>query len=175
MILTFTLNVKNIKKNQVIGARKTKITIADIPDLETSKIDSDFIPLFDKAEVRYSIIKKEIISDTFLITALCIDDRTFNLTDIISSENLPSGFELVFLFYSTALDGKTDASRQSLKEDDAFFKTIKKLFRQKITEILKIKLPQITERNNRTKETLSKRYPHLLGYFNQDEIGIISK
>lgn len=173
--ISFKLNVKTVKKNQVIGARETKITLSDIPDLEIAEVKSDFLPLFDETEVRFSIAKKENSTDTFLITALCIDDRTFNLDDIISTDNLPYGYELIFLFSSSALKGKTDTSRQNLKEDDVFFKTIKKLFRQKVSEILEIRLPQIKERNNQTKETLSERYPHLLGYFNQEEIGFISK
>ncbi len=173
--ITFKLNVKTVKKNQVIGARETKITVADIPELEVAKIDSGFLPLFNETEVRFSITQKEILTDTFLITALCIDDRTFNLDDIISTENLPLGYELIFLFYSSELKGKTDPSRQTLIVDDSLLKTIKKVFRQKITEILIDKLPQIVEKNNKTKELFTERYPHLLGYFNQDEIGIISK
>ena len=173
--IIFNLNVKNLKKAQVIGARKSVITTNDIPELETVKIDSGFIPLFEESEVRFSIIKQEVPTDALLITALCIDERTFNLTDIISTENIPSGYELIFLFYSTALKGKTDTSRQNLKEDDIFFKTIKKIFRQKISEILEIRLPQIKERNFSTKESLTKNYPHLIGYFNQEEIGFISK
>ncbi len=173
--ISFKLNVKTVNKNQVIGARESKITTADIPDLEISKVDSGFLPLFNETEVRYSIVKKEILSETFLITALCIDDRTFNLNDIISTDNLLLGYELIFLFYSSELKGKTDASRQTLKIDDALLKTIKKVFRHKITEILTDKLPQITEKNKETKRLLFERYPHLLGYFNQDEIGIISK
>ncbi|NCB85141.1 MAG: ATP-binding protein [Bacteroidia bacterium] len=173
--IIFNLNVKNVNKNQVIGARKTYITNKDIPELETELIDSGFMPLFEESEVRFSIVKQELPSDSLLITALCIDDRTFNLSDIISNENIPIGYELIFLFYSTALRGKTDTSRQTLKEDDAFFKIIKKIFRQKISEILELRLPQIKEKNNQTKEILSKNYPHLLGYFNQEEIGFISK
>jgi hypothetical protein len=173
--ISFNLNVKNIQKNQTIGPRKSLITINDIPELETAKIDSGFIPLFEESEVRFSIIKQDVPTDSLLITALCIDERTFNLTDIISTENIPIGYELVFLFYSTALKGKTDTSRQNLKEDDAFFKTIKVIFRQKISEILENRLPQITERNNSTKESLTKNYPHLIGYFNQEEIGFVSK
>ncbi len=173
--ISFNLDIKTIKKNQVIGDRETKITVDDIPNLEPSKVDTNFLPLFNETEVRFSIVKKEILSDTFLITALCIDDRTFNLDDIISIDNLPSGYELIFLFYSSELKGKTDASRQNLKIDDTNLKTIKKIFRQKITEILKERLPQITQKNNEAREFFSKRYPHLLGYFNQDEIGIISR
>ena len=75
------------------------ITNKDIPELETELVDSGFMPLFEESEVRFSIVKQELPSDSLLITALCIDDRTFNLSDIISSENIPSGYELIFLFY----------------------------------------------------------------------------
>ncbi len=173
--ISFKLNVEKVKKTQVIGPREAKITVVDIPKLEISAVESGFLPLFTETEVRFSIVKTDILTDTFLITALCIDDRTFNLDDIISTENLPLGYELILLFYSSALKGKTDVSRQTLKIDETQLKTIKKIFRQKITEIITQRLPQIIEKNNKTKETLSTCYPHLLGYFDQEEIGIISK
>ena len=54
-------------------------------------------------------------------------------------------------------------------------KPLKILFRKKIAEVIEKQLPSVKEKNNRTKESLDKTYPHLLGYFNKDEVGIISK
>lgn len=58
---------------------------------------------------------------------------------------------------------------------DSVLKPLKILFRKKIAEVIENQLPSVKEKNNRTKESLDKTYPHLLGYFNKDEVGIISK
>jgi len=126
-------------------------------------------------ELHYSIKMHENTAETFIITALCIDNRTYNLHDIISVENLPPGYEIIFLLSSIMFNGQVDPSRQTLTIKEDTLKLTRKIFRDKISEILQKEIPSIIERNEKTKESLTKTYPHLVGYFEEDEIGVISR
>jgi len=50
-----------------------------------------------------------------------------------------------------------------------------RLLRREIGKVLAEKIPQIGERNTQTKEQFEKRFPHLLGYFEESTVGIIDK
>ncbi|MBN2743974.1 MAG: sensor histidine kinase [Marinilabiliaceae bacterium] len=175
MAITININVSKIKKNQHIGPRQVSITLNDIPDLQSVPLNADLISLFEKMELKYSVKKLDQASEPFVITALCIDNRTFNLDDIISNENLPLGYEMIFLLSSTIFNGQVDPSRESITIKDDVLKPIKKLFRDKIAEIIQANIPGIKERNETTKQSISNSYPHLVGYFEEEEIGIISR
>lgn len=164
------------RKNITIGAFETTITSNDIPEMNTLKIDSNTIELFADTYLDYAIQKTNSPSATFLMTAFCVDNRTKVVDDIISLENLPSfGYNFIFLLRSTILKGKIDPSRQNLTLNESVLKPLKTLFRKKIAEVIETQLPSVKERNDKTKESLDKTYPHLLGYFNKDEVGIISR
>lgn len=159
-----------------VGTFETAITSNDIPDMRTVKIGTETIDMFADSYLDYAIQKTENFSATFLMTAFCVDNRTKVVDDIISLENLPPyGYNFIFLLRSSILNGKIDPSRQNLTLSDSVLKPLKILFRKKIAEVIENQLPSVKEKNNRTKESLDKTYPHLLGYFNKDEVGIISK
>ncbi|HPE99509.1 MAG TPA: ATP-binding protein [Bacteroidales bacterium] len=169
------IHVSEISKNISIGNRKTIIKVTDIPEMKTANVDARQIQLFENMDLKYSIIKRNDFSSPFIITALCIDDRTYNIKDVISDENVPNGYECVFLLSSTVFDGQVDASRQILQLNDTIKRGVVKLFRDKISEIFKDKIPEIAQKNEKTKESLSKTFPHLVGYFEEEEIGVISR
>ena len=174
--IRFTLDVKNLKKNQSIGLRETQITANDILDMHTEKMDVGIVKMFESAYLDYAIQKQSTFNNSFLMTALCVDNRTKNLDDIISFENIPRyGYNFVFLLKSSLFNGKIDPSRQSLTLNDNVLKTIKTLFRKKVAELIEREIPTVKEQNKKTKDNLNKTYPHLVGYFNDDEIGIISR
>jgi hypothetical protein len=47
--------------------------------------------------------------------------------------------------------------------------------RQELGRILSEKIPQITEKNERVKEKFEEQFPHLLGYFEEDTVGLIDR
>jgi len=130
--------------------------------------------MFAQSEIHYSIKKQEKPTDPLLITALCIDNRTYDLSDVISVENL-QGYDSIFLLNSTAFIGQIDPSRETLAFNDVKKRTITKLFRDKISEIIQREIPSIKERKDKTEASLNKTYPHLIGYFDNDEIGVIDR
>jgi hypothetical protein len=151
---------------------KQMLSIDDIGVLKIEPVDTSILAWFDSTNIHYSIIKKDEI--TSIITALCIDGRTYKV-DIISDENIPYGYEIIFLLYSTFFDGKVNPARQELTLDEPTKKTVTKIFQKKVSEILKIEIPSIIENNKKAQESLSNTYPHLLGYFEQDTVGFIRR
>lgn len=91
--------------------------------------------------LQYSIEKKESYVAPFIITALCIDNRAYKLSDIISSDNIPWGYELIFLLKSSIFNGQVDPSRQTLTLRDELLKSVKKIFRTKIANIIQQDIP----------------------------------
>lgn len=175
LTVSICLDLKKVNKKQIIGNRNAQVLLSDIPELQEEEINADNIRMFEDMKVNYSIQEQEHISQTNIITALCIDNRTYNLKDIVSAENLPLGYEMIFLLSSTLFNGQLDPSRQTLTLNEVTKKGIVRLFRNKVSEIIQREIPSIKERNNETKLSLTKNYPHLIGYFDEDEVGIIAR
>ena len=174
--ITFTIEIPHLNRKHVVGAYETKIIPDDILDMQTEDVDVSIINMFESAHLDYAIQKQKAFDKTFLMTALCVDNRTKNLDDIIAYENLPRyEYNIIFLLRSSIFNGKIDPSRQTLTLNENTLKSIKALFRKKVAEIIEKEIPSIKEQNNKTKDNLNKTYPHLVGYFNDDEVGIISR
>ena len=168
--IKFKIDVPHRKKIS-IGAFETKIINNDIPSM-----NADTVELFANTYLDYAIEQTNNFFPSFLMTAFCVDNRTKVVDDIIALENLPPyGYSFIFLLRSTILDGKVDPSRQNLTLNESILKPLKLLFRRKIAEVIENHLPSVKEKNQKTKESLDKTYPHLLGYFNKEEVGIISR
>ena len=169
------LKIGKVKKNQFIGNRKVTISLNDLPVLKVEEVNASQIRMFEDMVLQYSIEKKESYVAPFIITALCIDNRAYKLSDIISSDNIPWRYELIFLLKSSIFNGQVDPSRQTLTLRDELLKSVKKIFRTKIANIIQQDIPSFKESNEKTRLSLSKSYPHLLGYFEDEEIGIVSR
>ena len=172
----FKIDIPNKNKKHIVGSFETTIKESDIPVMSTVSINADNIEMFASTSLDYAIQQTNQTTPSFLMTAFCVDNRTKVVDDIIALENLPSyGYSFVFLFHSSILDGKVDPSRQNLTLNESILKPLKVLFRQKVAKVIEEQLPSVKEKNQKTKESLDKTYPHLLGYFNKDEVGIISR
>lgn len=174
--ITFKIDIPNKNKKHIIGSYETVISGKDIPEMNTIPINIDQLGMFENSSLDYAIIQTENKSQTLLMTALCVDNRTQNIDDIVALENLPShGYQIIFILHSSYFNGKVDPARQYLTLKEVDLKTIKTIFRENVAKIIEKEIPTIKEQNIKTRETLNKIYPHLLGYFNNDEIGIISR
>lgn len=173
--ISINLDIQTVTKKQIIGHRNVQVLLSDIPELKVVNIEANIIRMFENMELHYSIRKIDNSNQTFLVTGLCIDNRTYNLQDIVSTENFPPGYELIFLLSSTLFNGQVDPSRQNLTLNETFKRQVIKLFRDEIAKIIQVEIPTIKERNEKTKESLTRTYPHLIGYFQEDEIGVIAR
>ncbi len=149
-----------------------EIKTSQIPVLKTVAITENTLDLFEKIELFYSI--KETNDTPSVITAICVDDRSIPM-EILSKGNLPFGYELIFILYSNLFIGKVNASRQELTFDEISLRTVKKMFADKVTEILNQEIPKIQEQNTKTIEILEEVYPHLKGYFIEKPVGLIDR
>jgi len=143
----------------------------DIPEFTATELKSS-LNLIDKFDLFYSIKEVEP-RDTSFIAAITVDNRTVKV-DLISDENLPVGYEMVFLLYSEYFVGKIDATRQSLTISPQEFKDVQNLFRKEVVSLIESKIPKIKQRNKDVKKNLINQFPHLSGYFDTQNIGYIS-
>ncbi|KAA6439542.1 ATP-binding protein [Dyadobacter flavalbus] len=150
-----------------------EINVSQIPDLKLTSFKSEEIDLYENLDLYYSVEQREgAISTT--ITALSVDGRTIPV-DVISKGGIPQGYEIIFLLYSNLFAGKVNISRQELDMDDAELKVIKRIFGEKIIEILDIKIPSIKTINEVTTKSLENRYPHLNGLFESNSVGLVDR
>lgn len=172
---------KLAEKNLVISIRSNVgglveseyICVSEIPDFEVKDLDYQR-SLFEKVELYYNIEEVEV-KEAGVITALAVDDRTHKV-DIISSENFPKKYNMVFLLISKSFSGEiVDGARVSLNMPEATLSEIKSVFRDAISEVLKEKFPAIIKSNAAKLEYLNDTYPHLKGYFELKEIGYASQ
>lgn len=170
--IRINLNVVEPNPKQNFYSSSSLIDTADMNELEVTDIDATYLDMFEKMQLHYSIKENKIESN--VITAICVDGRTYKM-DIIASENIPHGYDIIFLLYSDIFKGQVNASRQELTMNEGTLKIVKKLFRKKVAELLKEKIPAIVKKNDEIKHSFVNRYPHLLGFFEEDSIGFISK
>jgi hypothetical protein len=163
-----------IKIESIIEGMKTDAQIVneDIPEFTAIELTSS-INVIDKFHLYYSIKEVEP-QDSSLIAAISVDNRTIKV-DLISNENIPIGYEMIFLLYSEFFVGKIDASRQNLTLSKNEQKDIQSLFRKEVIKIIEKHLPNIKTKNEEIKKNLTNRFPHLSGYFDSENIGYISR
>lgn len=157
-----------------IADRKSNITLDnfEISDLTKVELESS-MNLFDKIYLYYSIQEVDI-SESSLIAAISVDNRTLKV-DIIADENIPHGYEMIFLLFSDYFTGKVDASRQNLTMSKQELKDIQYILRKKVAELIEERIPKIKKQNKETENNLINRYPHLSGYFDSDNIGYLAR
>ena len=170
--ITISLETKEPNTDKEFYTDKQQIIVKEIPKLEYLKFPIQHLSLFDEMELYYSI--KNTNKETSIITAICADNRTLPL-NIITKENIPQGYEIIFLFYSSFFNGKVNNSRQELNIDKHDRKTIDNILISKINSILNEKIPSIKKRNEKIKNDLENKYPHYFGLFDETSIGLINK
>lgn len=145
-----------------------------IPNLNKIEIPIKSVDLYAKFYLHYSVEKCGNISDSSLIAAIAIDNRTMKV-EIVSNENIPQGYKIVFLLVSDYFTGRVDLSRQNLTISKSDLQSIQSTFRAEAAKVLEKEIPDIVERNKTTKNNLVKRFPHLSGYFESNTIGYMSR
>ena len=148
------------------------VTLDDIADMKMVQFNSTSA-LFDVLRIYYSIEKVDIGEETF-IAALSVDNRTKQI-DLLAQENIPLGYKMIFLFFFDLFDGKLDHARQNFILPENEFKDIQTMFRHEVIKIIEKNIPEITKRNYDTKVSLTNRYPHLTGFFEEKNIGYVSR
>lgn len=149
-----------------------ELIVSHIPEMKLVTFSDKEFDLYEGFNLFYSI--KEMQDETIPITAICVDGRTHKI-DILSKGGVPFGHEIIFLLFSKLFDGKSNPSRQELTFEDAEMKSIKKIFSEKVIQILNEHIPKIQQENKKITKALTERFPHLTGYFDENPVGIIDR
>ena len=148
------------------------LTPADLPEFKTTTIRDNDLDFFQAITVHYKI-DHDTAKSKSLQTAICIDGRTLD-HELVSKDAIPEGYQALFLFTSDYFLGKVDDSRQKLAlANPQAERVLKSRLRAEINSILRKEIPVVDETNNKTKQYLASRYPHLEGYFPADTVGLI--
>jgi len=170
-----TENNLNVSIRQFIGEQiivEENVSTDEMPDFSIKTLCSR-INLFANIDLYYHVKKVEV-KDTKVITALAIDDRTHKV-EIIADENLPAGYKMIFLLISESFKGNTDGARQNLTISENDLNQIKTIFRNGISDVIKEQFPEIKKKNDEKVKYLKQTFPHLCGYFNNNDIGYSSQ
>lgn len=170
--ILISLEVASPEPEKGLVDSSVEFNISEIPELEKKEMEvqQDF---FAKYTLLYSI-KQTLGMPTVLISALCSDGRTIAY-NAVSKNNLPAEYEMVFLLESELFEGKTNPNRESLDVDEELLKSAKKAFTKMVADVIREKLPEIASHNKKIQDSLHKKFPHLVGYFEEDTIGLIDK
>lgn len=148
------------------------ITTDSMPSFSVKELTTQ-MDFFNSIDLYY-YVKEVEIKETRVITALAIDDRSHRV-EIIADENLPKGYEMIFLLISESFQGNIDGTRQNLTISDNELTIIKTIFRNGISEVIKEQFPQINKNNEKRVTYLKQTFPHLCGYFDNNDIGYSSQ
>ena len=151
---------------------KETITTDSMPSFSVKELTTQ-MDFFNSIDLYYYVREVEI-KETRVITALAIDDRSHRV-EIIADENLPKGYEMIFLLISESFQGNIDGTRQNLTISDNELTVIKTIFRNGISEVIKEQFPQINKNNEKRVTYLKQTFPHLCGYFDNNDIGYSSQ
>lgn len=164
--------IRVIVESHVGGSRiEAIVDTDDMPDFSILPLEHQ-LDLFNSIDLYYSVRETDELGKK-PITAIAVDDRCHQVA-IIDDENLPAGYEMIFLLISESFQGVIDESRQNLTLSGTDFGNIKRLFREGIAHVINENFPRIAEANKEREESLKNTYPHLSGYFKTSDIGFSS-
>jgi len=157
------------EKNFVNG--KKSFTLDELPELEEIQIKQN-LDVFQSDLIFSYHIDTEHFNQP-LITALCVDGRTLDFP--LKNINIPQKVSGTCLLSSPYFDAKTNESRQELTLDGEMKEIVRSIFTENIAKILQKRVPEINERNSQIKEKLVNNYPHLQGYFDDENIVLMDE
>ncbi|HDR1721943.1 TPA: sensor histidine kinase, partial [Pasteurella multocida] len=163
-----------------------QISIKDIPEFNCLQIEDHYLSnispklsekiskdLFrEPLSLYYYIEKTSKLSS--IVTSFAIDNRAIRVS-IIDKDNYIDGFNAVFFIHSKCFDGQVDPTRKELTIDKSDLREIKKIFKHKIRDIFKENIPEFCRHQEKERTYLKEKYPHLIGYISEDDIGFSSK
>lgn len=174
----FVLKVSSNVEEENIGkdfqSCECSFSLEELPVLQEKIINNRELDIFHSEFNLLYYIDKNNSYKINNITALCIDDRAMEL-DVLDKQALPETHKFIFLLKSEYLNQKIDNARQDVTLNEQELKVLKRIFLEQISEIISEKIPEIEEKNNQTRQTLSIKFPHLEGLFPKNSIGFLNE
>ncbi len=169
------INLKTDESNaqHELFSHETTIVADDLPALTKLSIQADGLDLFSAIDMYYHI--ESGVGKGSCVTAVNIDDRTIPVK-LVPPSSFPLGYRCLFLFESEMFASNADSSRQKLLMPDGISESrLNRVLKRAVGKTLAEKIPEIAERNKKTEAKLENQFPHLLGYFESDTVGLIEE
>jgi hypothetical protein len=173
--LTITIQVVTDESNPQKEFFSSTETLSenDLPELKSSTIRDTTLHLFNSINVSYSV--QSGAAKPLVLTAADIDGRTVPLI-LLAPTAIPVGTSAIFLFDSDLFTARSDSARQRLVLPEGLpEKSLFRALKQEVGRILSEELPAIKTRNDEVKETFENSFPHLIGLFDEDTVGLIDR
>lgn len=149
------------------------ITESDVPTLACKTFKDNSLDAFEEISMYYML--RHGGGKELQLTAACIDGRTIPIK-LLTPNAIPHTHTAIFLFESKLFTGRSDSARQRLVLPETIDEsTLRRVLRREMSAVLNKELPEIEQKNAETKQRFEERYPHLMGLFDEDSVGLIDK
>lgn len=171
--IAINLRTRESNAQKEFFPHETTITSDDLPSMTKVTIQDDSLDAISSIDMYYHI--ESVAGKGSSLIAFSIDGRTIP-ANLISPSSFPLGYLCVFLFESEIFHSNADSSRQQLVLPEGIQEArLYRVLRRELGKVLADQIPQITERNESIKAEFEEQFPHLLGYFENDTVGLIEK
>lgn len=170
-----SLSLKTIEHNpqKEFFPHSAEITLNDLPEMTKAVIQDSSLDAISGIDMHYHIAPTSGKGSS--LVAFSIDGRTIP-ANLIPPSSFPPGYLCVFLFESELFHSNADSSRQKLLLPEGTPESqLFRVLRRELGKVLSEKIPQITKRNEKIKGEFEDQFPHLLGYFEEDTVGLINR
>jgi hypothetical protein len=162
------------KANKGFLSNRVTITPEDLPEMGLQIIKDNAIDAISPISMLYHVApaKNGKGSQTIVFN---VDGRAIPPSKkLIPAASFPPDHLCVFLFESEIFSSSSDSARQKLVLNESINEDMLwRVLRREIGKVLAEKIPNITKKNKETKEKFEEQFPHLLGYFESDTVGIV--
>lgn len=171
--ISISLKTSESNAQKEFFPHEVTITPDDLPSMIKITIQDDSLDAFSTIDMHYHV--EPVSGKGSLLVAFSIDGRTIPV-NLIPASSFPTGYMGVFLFESEMFHSNADSSRQKLILPDGLQEaSLYRVLRREVGKVLADKIPKITEKNEKVKEEFEEQFPHLLGYFEDDTVGLIDR
>lgn len=174
-IITLKLNTQDKNFDRGFFSHNEVITADDLPRMSEVVVEDHGLDLHSDIKIYYHVNIDAKAKGTSLV-AFSIDGRTIPINNLIRHSSFPSDHHCIFLFESELFNSHSDSARQKIIFPDHIDEIkLYQILRGEVGKILSEKIPQINELNKKTQKEFEAKFPHLLGFFETDTIGLIDK
>ncbi|HEL5054234.1 TPA: sensor histidine kinase [Stenotrophomonas maltophilia] len=171
--ISISLKTSESNAQKEFFPHEVTITADDLPSMTKITIQDNSLDAFSTIDMHYHV--EPVSGKGSLLIAFSIDGRTIPVS-LIPASSFPTGYMGVFLFESEMFHSNADSSRQKLILPDGLQEArLYRVLRREVGKVLADKIPKITEKNEKVKEEFEEQFPHLLGYFEDDTVGLIDR
>lgn len=168
------LETRSAKAEKDFFPDTQSITVDDVPALQCRAFRDPSLDVFADISMWYML--RQGSSEKQQLAAACIDGRTIPFNKLLSPNAIPPNHTAIFLFKSELFAGKSDSARQRLVLPENISEpALYRILRREMSAVLNEELPEIGRKNAETRRQFEDKYPHLVGLFEEDTVGLIDR